>query len=370
MNVTRQWLVDGAVRFENYSDFGSVATFKLATRYKLASNFNVRGSVSTGYRAPSLQQINFSNTLTSFSGGQLVQSRIASNRDPITRAAGIPELQQETSVNGSLGFSWKAAQGLTITIDGYMVKVKNRIVLSGLFSRDDTTLPPSFTSQIPPDVTTVQFFANAVSTTNYGLDILADYSRVWGKRSFKALLAGNIQHMNIDAIHVPPALNGTKLNQKTFFSDREEAFLKASAPKQKFALSLDYDVDRLGVGTHITYYGKVVLLGFGAATADNPNQTGINPMVPTDADPNVYVPEQFNFNGKVVTDIYVSYRLSRNVTAFAGADNLFNVHPDIGVNPLAKGWAGDNESGGPWDSVQMGFNGLRLFAKLSFDIGK
>jgi iron complex outermembrane receptor protein len=202
------------------------------------------------------------------------------------------------------------------------------------------------------------------------LDIVADYSKSWGKRSFKALLAGNIQHMTIDAIHVPPALNGTTLNQKTFFSDREEAFLLASAPKQKFALNLEYDVDKWGVGTHITYYGKVVLLGFGDATADNPNQTGINPMVPTDADPNVYVPEQFNFNGKVVPDVFVSYKISKQITAFAGADNIFNVHPDIGVNPLAKGWAGDNESGGPWDSVQMGFNGLRLFAKLSFELGK
>ena len=82
------------------------------------------------------------------------------------------------------------------------------------------------------------------------------------------------------------------------------------------------------------------------------------------------VPEHFNFDGKVVTDLYGSYKFSKQVTLFVGADNLFNVHPDIGVNPLAKGWAGDNESGGPWDSVQMGFNGMRLFAKLSWDIGK
>ena len=72
LNVTNRWLVDAAVRCENYSDFGSVATFKFATRYKVSDNFNLRGSASTGFRAPSLQQINFSNTLTSFSGGQLV----------------------------------------------------------------------------------------------------------------------------------------------------------------------------------------------------------------------------------------------------------------------------------------------------------
>jgi iron complex outermembrane receptor protein len=365
LNVTKDWLLDGAVRFENYSDFGFVSTYKLATRYKVAYNFNIRGSISTGYRAPSLQQINFSNTLTSFSGGVLIQSRIANNNDPITKAAGIPQLKEETSVNGSLGFTWKPVQNLTFTLDGYWVKVKNRIVLSGLFSADDTTLPPEFTSQLQSlDVGTAQFFANAVSTTNIGLDIIIDYTKKWGTQSFKALLAGNIQHMTIDAIHVPTLLSDTKLHQKTFFSDREEAFLKASAPKNKFSLNLEYNVNKFGIGAHLTYFGKVVLMGFRDATDDNPNQTGINPMVPTDADPDVYVPEVFNYNGKLVTDLYASYKFSKSIAFFVGADNLFNVHPDLGVNPLARAWFGDNESGGPWDSVQMGFNGLRLFGKL------
>ena len=365
LNVTREWLVDGAVRYEHYSDFGSVATVKLATRYKLTPDLNLRGSVSTGYRAPSLQQIYFSNTLTSFSGGQLIQSRIASNDDPITRAAGIPELKQETSVNASAGFAWRASKELSFTVDGYLVKVKNRIVLSGLFSRYDTTLPASFTSQIPSQVTTVQFFANAVNTTNYGLDIVADYNTKWGRNGLHLLLAGNIQTMDVNAVHVPPALNGTELNRKTFFSDRERAFLIASAPKEKFALSGDYTHGKFGAGAHLTYFGKITLLGFGAATDDNPNQTGINPQVPTDANQSVLVPEDFNFGGKVVTDIYCSWKFSKKVSVFVGADNLFNVHPDLGVNPLAKGWADDNESGGPWDSVQMGFNGLRLFGKVA-----
>lgn len=368
LNATTAWLLDGAVRLENYSDFGSVATFKFATRYKVAPGFNLRGSVSTGFRAPSLQQINFSNTLTSFSGGQLIQSRIARNGDAITKAAGIPDLKEEKSVNTSVGFSWKPARGLTFTLDGYMVKVKDRIVLSGLFSKDDNTLPAAFTSQLAAiDVATAQFFDNAVNTTNYGLDIVIDYSKKWGNKGFKALLAGNLQHMKIDEIHVPAALNSNALNRKTFFSDREEAFLLASAPNKKFSLSLDYTVGKLGFGTHLTYFGKIKLLGFGDATADNPNQTGINPQVPSDADGNVYVPEAFNFNGKMVTDLFASYKFSKKVSLFIGADNLFNVHPNLGVNQLAKGWAGDNESGGPWDSVQMGFNGRRLFAKVAFD---
>ncbi|MBL0200685.1 MAG: TonB-dependent receptor [Chitinophagaceae bacterium] len=105
-----------------------------------------------------MQQINFSNTLTSFSGGNLVNALFARNGDAITKTAGIPDLKEEKSVNGSLGFAWKPMPGLSFTMDGYIVKVKDRIVLSGLFSASDPTLPPSFTSQIPADVATVQFF--------------------------------------------------------------------------------------------------------------------------------------------------------------------------------------------------------------------
>ena len=368
LNATKAWLLDGAIRFENYADFGSIATFKLASRYKITSNFNLRGSVSTGFRAPSLQQINFSNTLTSFSAGELVQSRIARNGDAITKAAGIPNLKQETSVNSSIGFNWKPIKGLTFTVDGYMVKVKDRVVLSGLFSAEDPTLPASFTSQLKAiPVATAQFFDNAVNTNNYGLDLVVDYSKKWGNRGVRALFAGNFQHMTIDAIHVPDALNSNTLNRKTFFSDREEAFLLASAPKTKFNLSLGYDVNKIGFGTNLTYFGKIKLLGFGDATAENPNYTGINPHVPTDADPSILVPEIFNYNGKIVTDVFVSYKISKKISLFVGADNLFNIHPNLGVNQLAKGWAGNNESGGPWDSVQMGFNGRRLFSKLSFN---
>ena len=376
LNITKKWLVDGAVRFENYSDFGTVFTGKFATRYKVADNFNIRGSVSSGFRAPSLAQIHFSNTLTSFSGGQLVQSLIAPNTSTIARAAGIPELKEETSVNGSLGFSWKPVSGLTFTVDGYVVKVKDRVVLSGLFSKDDPTLDPSFTSQFPSDVSTAQFFANAVSTTNVGLDIIADYTKKIGKNTLKVLLAGNLQDLTIDEINIPAVLNDTKLHQKTFYSDREEAFIEASAPESKFSLGLDYTMDKFGFGTHFTSFGKIVLLGFGDGTApdpgspggfDNPNYSGINPRVPSDANPSVYVPEVFNYKGKITTDLYASYKFSKKISLFIGADNVFNIHPDLGVSPQAKGYAQDNESGGAWDSVQMGFNGRRLFTKLALN---
>jgi iron complex outermembrane recepter protein len=383
-NMTEKWLLDLATRFEDYSDFGSVLTGKLATRYKISNNFNLRGSFSTGYRAPSLQQINFSNTLTSFAGGVLVQSRIARNGDDVTKAAGIPNLKEETSVNGSLGFTCRPAKGLTLTLDGYHVSVKNRIVLSGLFSADDASLPTAFTNKLKAlGVSTAQFFDNAVNTSNNGLDIVLDYTKKWSNRSFHLLLAGNFQDMKVTSVHVPDALNDSYVHRKTFFSDREEAFLVASAPKAKLALSLDYSIHKFGFGAHFTYYGNMKSLGFGwtglasQAGSGGPGDpaisgsfTGIDPYVDIDgySDQVHVAPEVFNYRGKVTTDIYLTYKPCKAATLYAGADNLFNVHPDLAAVKNARYEAFDNESGGPWESVQMGFNGLRLFAKLAVDI--
>jgi len=357
-------LLTGAVRLEDYSDFGAVSTFKTSFRYKLTENFNLRGSFSTGYRAPSLQQKYFSNTLTSFSNGQLVQSRVANNDDPITRLASIPKLKQETSTNMSLGFSWKPAKGLTFTVDGYSIKMKDRVVLSGLFGASDPSLPTALTSELNKiGVQTAQFFANAVNTTNTGVDVVADYQlKLSSKEKFKILFVANFQDIAIDDIHVPAALSTTEYNASTFFSDREKYFLKASAPKSKFSLNLDYTKNKISVGARVTYFGDVTLSGFGV------NGDGVNPQVPVDADEsgNTLVPEIFNYKGKFTTDIYLNVQLNKKISWVLGADNILNTHPDFAVNPQAKYWAGDNETGGPWDGVQMGYNGMRIFSKLAF----
>ena len=381
IDVTKEWLVDGAVRFENYSDFGFVNTYKFATRYKLTSDFNLRGSVSTGYRAPSLQQINFSNTESNVIAGVPSLVKIAPNYSPITRAAGIPDLKQEKSVNGSVGFSWKPSREFTLTMDGYLVKITNRVVLSGQFQATDNTLDPALTSTLQAlGVNSAQFFANAVNTTNTGLDVVADYTKSWRKNRFVILFAGNLQHMNIDKINVPAKLNDTYLHQQTFFSQREQDFVIASAPPVKLSLNLQYDIDKFTVGTHFTYFGKIKLEGYGysgdpsltgTGKPGDPNLigTGITPMVnlgPDGAGP--LVPEVFNYNGKVVSDIFFSYRFTKKVSLFWGVDNIFNVHPDLGIVPGANAEPFDGETGGPWDAVQMGYNGMHPFAKLALNL--
>ncbi len=375
LDVTSKWLVDLAERFENYSDFGFVSTQKIASRYKLADNFNVRGSFSTGFRAPTLQQINFSNTNTNIIGGELVYAKLIPNYSEAARAVGIPKLTAETSLNGSLGFTWKPAHNFTVTVDGYWIQIKNRVVITGNFDTNIVALKPYL---IAANASTANFFVNAVNTTNTGIDMVFDYTKRFGTQHVTALLAGNIQHITINKINVPAAFNDSYAHQQAFFSTREEAFLKASAPAGKFSFTLEYGVKNFSIGTHITYFGKLTTQGFGYASvpgapAGGPGGAGISdaengwdPYVVADDGTSV-VPENFVFHPKVTTDVYVSLKLSKVVSVYLGVDNIFNVHPDLAVTKGAvySSW-GDSESGGPFDAVQMGSNGLRGFAKVSF----
>ena len=360
-DLSKNLLVNAAARFENYSDFGFTHNYKIALRWKAAKKLNIRGSLSTGFRAPSLQQINFSSTFTTVQGGNISEVKIAPNYSELARLAGIPELKQEKSLNMSLGFTWKPVTNLTITVDGYRVNVKDRVVLSGQFDAADPDLDPALAAKLQSiNVAYAQFFANAVNTTNMGVDLVLDYNKSWGNKRLKFLFAGNLQKMTLDQINVPDKLNGSDFLRSTFLSDREQKFILASAPPMKLSANLEYGVKKWTLGTRFTYFGEIELLGYGE------DGLGINPQVPTDADGSVYVADRYLYSGKGVTDVYVGLALNNKVSLFTGVDNLLNVHPDLGVAPGAKGWAFNNETGGPWDAVQMGGNGMRFFLRLGF----
>src|SRR6185503_3500603 len=160
-----------------------------------------------------------------------------------------------------------------------------------------------------------------------------------------------------DQINVPDKLNDNEEHRQNFLSDREQAFILASAQKQKFGLNIEYGIKKFTIGARFTYFGEVTILGYGE------DGLGINPMVPTD-DGLSLVPDKYLYSGKVVTDLYMGFRFTKNLNLNIGADNLFNVHPDLGAVESAKYWAFNNETGGPWDAVQMGGDGFQFFARL------
>ncbi|WP_276485717.1 TonB-dependent receptor [Paraflavitalea pollutisoli] len=327
LDITRAFLLSGAVRYEKYSDFGSTLNGKLATRIKLAKGFNLRASVSTGFRAPSLQQRYFNTIYTNFEGGVPVEVLLANNLSTVTRTLGIPPLKEEKSVNLSAGFTAQPAKGLTLTVDGYLINVKDRIVLTGTFDQSDPDIGGDLAAL---GVGKANFFTNAIDSRNIGIDVILTYNATLGSGRLNTTLAANLNKLTIEDIHTAPKLVGKEEN---YLSEREKSFIIASAPKSKINLTVDYSTSKFSATARFVRYGEVTLLGY-------------------DDKPNVYSP-------KVTTDLTVGYRFSRNVGLYVGADNAFNVYPDTQDQE-------NTEMGGLWDSVQMNFGGRHYFARLSF----
>jgi len=152
-------------------------------------------------------------------------------------------------------------------------------------------------------------------------------------------------------------LSGSAFLQQTFLSDREQKFILASAPKMKFALNAEYSIMHVAIGTRLTYFGKVTLLGYGQ------DGLGINPTVPLD-NGSGDVPDQYDYRGKLVTDLYLSHPITKSITFYTGVDNLFNTHPDFGVAKGATDWAYNTETGGSWEAVQRGSKGRKLMVSV------
>ena len=142
LDVTKASLLAGAVRFENYSDFCSTVTGKVATRLKLNENFSLRGTASTGFRAPSLEQINYNTLFANILGSKPVDILLDRNNGAVSQAVGIPALKQEWSQSASVGFTGRVGSILNFTVDGYYIHIKDRIVLTGTFADDDDKIGP------------------------------------------------------------------------------------------------------------------------------------------------------------------------------------------------------------------------------------
>ena len=330
-DVTDKLLVSTAVRFENYSDFGSTLNGKLAARLKATDNINFRGSLSTGFRAPSLAQVYYNLRFTNFSSGGATEVILSSNDSPVTQAFGINKLNEEKAVNGSLGVT-ASFGAFTATVDGYFINVKDRIVLTGYFDASALNL----------GVSAAQFFTNGVDTKTAGVDVVLAWKKKFGDSNFAATLVGNINHMTIGDVK-----NGT-LDKETFFGEREKAFLLASAPANKFGLNLNYDKKWFNAGLAFTRFSKVELLDY-QMYEDVADYGSFADQIKAATD---------TYNAKIVTDLTLGFKLNKSSKLSIGANNLFNIYPD-----QQDDWV---EAGGYWDAVQMGFSGAYYYARLGF----
>ncbi|TSE05326.1 MULTISPECIES: TonB-dependent receptor [Aquimarina] len=316
LDITDRFLLGAAARFEDYSDFGSTINGKLSFRFKATEDINIRGSVSTGFRAPSLAQIYYNLRFTDFQGGVATETLLSANNSPVTASFGIDQLEEETAINGALGAT-ATFGSFTATIDGYYINVKDRIVLTGTFAAPQI-----------PNVAEAQFFANGVDTETVGLDLILSWKGNYSFGNLSATLAGNINNMSIEDVNNGP------LDEGTFFGEREKAFLLASAPESKFSLNTSYTKNKFNAGIGLTHFSEITLIDF------------------TDAE-DVY-------GAKITADLNLGYKVTDKLKFTIGGNNIFNEYPDQQDD-------GETEAGGYWDAVQMGFGGAYYYARLDFN---
>jgi iron complex outermembrane receptor protein len=327
-DITKAFLLTAAARFERYSDFGNTLNGKVSSRLKLGENLALRGSVSTGFRAPSLAQIYFNTTFTDFVSGTPVDKVIARNNSPITRSLGIPQLKQETALNGSLGITGNF-NNFTATIDGYYVDIRDRIVLTGAFEDTDPDIGQELQNL---NVGAAQFFTNAVNTRTLGVDVIMTYAANFAANQRLTLsLASNFNRMEITDIKTSDRLAG---KEETYFGTREQMFLLASAPPSKINFTADYRLGGWNANLKLIRFGKIVLID--------------------------WIGEEDVYDARVTTDFAISRKITDNLLFTLGGANIFNVYPTQQDT--------ETESGGLWDPVQMGINGAFYYARLRVTI--
>ena len=328
-DFSEKFMVGTALRFENYSDFGSTLNGKIASRFKATDNINIRGSLSTGFRAPSLAQLYYNLRFTNFIGGVASDQLLSPNNSPITASFGIGPLQEERSFNAAFGVAAKFSK-ITATVDFYHINVKDRIVLTGNF--DAPTLP---------NVDSAQFFANGADTRTSGLDVVLSWKDTFNDNTLSASVIANFNDMKITDV------KNNSLDEQTFFGERDKAFLLASAPDSKIITNFSYQRKWFNAGITLTRFSEIELLDF-QVYEDPADYGGFDNLIAAATD---------TYSAKIVTDLNLGFQLSEQLKLDVGVNNLFNVYPD-----QQDDWT---EAGGYWDAVQMGFGGAFYFTRLN-----
>ncbi|MBX3689697.1 TonB-dependent receptor [Dokdonella sp.] len=330
VNWTDRFMTDQALRYENYSDFGSTLIGKLAGAFRVTDTFLLRGSLSTGFRAPSLQQRYFSSTFTDFISGEPIDVVLAPNGGTVANAAGIPKLTEEKSRSGTLGFTWKPNDAISVTLDGYRIDIDDRIVLSGYFGTDDPNIGAILEGL---GVGSAQFFVNSVDTRTQGLDLTVNHSMDLGAGHLDSFLAFNHTTTEVKRVHTPPSLVG---REDSLLGERDRLFIEGGAPRSKAILGFDYTLGAWEADLKIIYFGPMTLGTFSGPPV--PNQ---------------------HYADKTSADLSITYNFNDNMKLTVGGQNILDKFPTR-QNP------DETDNGFMYESVQFGLNGAAWFARFAY----
>ncbi len=327
--VTDKLLFGIAGRAEDYSDFGTTATGKVSARYDFADWIALRGTASTGFRAPSLQQQYFTQVASVVTNGVPVLTGTVPSTSDIGRALGGRPLEPEKSTNLSVGTVIRAG-GFDLTVDAYRIHIRDQI---GLSENIGASFSPQVAGLLTPfNVSAARFFVNGLASTTKGIDVVAHYRlRTAAAGAFDLTVAGNINDVKVTRV---PTSTATLNPAPTLFARSRILTLEDGTPQEKVTGTIDWSLDKLGALARVTYYGNV-------------NQPGTTSAADV-------------FTGRhAITDLELRYAAAKGAQIGLGVSNLFDVYPDRTI-------PANNSTGVlgfPYYSP-FGFNGRYVYARV------
>lgn len=344
-----------AGRFERYDDVGNSTTGKLSFRYQVTRALALRGALSTGFRAPGLNQRAFTHVLTNVGPEMLRDTLHAAEGSEALATLGVEDLQEERSRHGSLGLVWLPGAQTTVSLDWYRIDIDDRIVMTDVIPTESVECQgpgicplAEVLAALNRNIGAVQFFTNAVDTRTQGADLVIS-------RDFE-LPAGGLLQLN-GAVHI----NKTEVSRieapatiasQVLFSAAQVDLLETGQPRQRYTLGLDWRRGPWRAHLQLNRYGKVKTSFFTEAALGIDVPGGDEAAVRSDA--------------AWLTDLDLSYRFGSGLLVSLGASNLFDQQPD----KLSPSHVPAFFTGGsfvyPWESTPFGIKGAYYYSRLQY----
>jgi iron complex outermembrane receptor protein len=309
IDLTERLNLSGALRFEDFDGFGSTWNYKLATRFKATSWLNLRGALSTGFHAPTVGQQNLTMTTQSPDPNvpppaqQVIQTNgLIPSTNPIAAAAGGKPLVPERATNYSAGFVLTPVAGLTLSVDYYRIKIRDRLGLTStltLTSAQRAILVAQGVSQAA-QLSTFRFFINGYDTRTDGVDIVGSYSTRLGIGRLLVTAAYNYNKSKITG--GDPKIVNANLEQEV--QDR--------LPHHTANLGAEYVIGQIGLAGRARYYGAF-----------------------TDTLPFFAPSDNQRYGSEIFLDISASYAVTKEIKLTIGAENFLGNYPDRSTSGLS-----------------------------------
>jgi iron complex outermembrane receptor protein len=334
--------IGAAVRGESYSDFGETVNGKLSARYAFAPWFAVRGTVSTGFRAPSLQQQYFTSTASVLSNGNIVETGLFPSISPVGIALGGKPLRPEKATNLSAGVVLRSG-GFDLSVDGYQIRIRDQIALSENLS--GAVVAALLAAQAPSaNATAGRYFLNGIRSTTKGIDVVAHYrARTDSAGTFDLTAAGNFNDIKVTQAPGPATITSSAGTATLpIFSRQRIISFEQGTPRTKVVGTIDWSLDKLGVTARASYYGDVT----------QPSSNG-------------FAEDDIHTGRHTIFDLEARYQVIKNLNVAVGANNLFDTYPDYVKLTSSRGTTLNSTGlvGFPYYSP-FGFNGRYVYGRI------